>query len=237
MLLAVLDEARLKKFSKYKVLNGIKTLLVIAVSYKPAQNIYESALLLERDYHERVSQILRAIADPRPRFYLQVDAGIIKERELAQEAGLGFIGKNYTLISKELGSFFNIGILGLYENLNGDILNFNQNACPDNCRLCIDACPSGALETKDFRRCSSHISQKRRLEKNDLFYLHTIYGCEICQQVCPFNKKFLGKISKEFPDKWTKTKDFWLKEKAAAWRGAKIIRRNAAIIKKRLRNL
>jgi len=130
-----------------------------------------------------------------------VDTGPILERDLARKAGLGWFGKNTNLINPEIGSFFFIGSLVLDLHLEADS-PFEQDRC-GTCTRCIAACPTGAIIDErviDATRCIAYLTielrsaipEDLRASIGDL-----IYGCDICQDVCPWNVSFARELSED----------------------------------------
>ena len=168
-----------------------------------------------RDYHAVVKAKLVDLAEriqgftERPltsRAY--VDTGPILERELAQRAGMGWFGRNTTLIHPRRGSWFFLGVLLLDVELEPDA-PFPLDHC-GSCTRCLDACPTGALlgrddegaPVMDARRCISYLTiEHRGAIPRELRGAigNRIYGCDICQDVCPFNAPKLVEITRE-PD-------------------------------------
>ena len=158
------------------------------------------------DYHEVMRGRLRELlawlereagVPVRGRPY--VDTGPVLERDLARKAGLGWFGKNTMLINPGLGSFFFLGALFVDLRLMPDEA-FATEHC-GTCRRCLDACPTGALVAPgelDARRCISYLTIEHRgpiAEELREKIGGLVYGCDICQDVCPWNEKFSRQLA------------------------------------------
>jgi epoxyqueuosine reductase len=152
-----------------------------------------------RDYHLVFPERLKALSGfieqlagtPLPqRWY--TDTGPILERDLAQRAGLGWIGKNTCLINPKAGSYFLLAEILLGIELEPD-LPFTADRC-GTCSRCIEACPTGCIlpdRTLDARRCISYltIENKGEIPSNLRPQMgNWIFGCDVCQVVCPWNR-------------------------------------------------
>lgn len=129
---------------------------------------------------------------PKEEFVPFCDASPLNERRVAYQAGLGVLGKNGMVIHERFGSYFFVGemVTTLALAPNRPVLG----PCPG-CMACIRACPGKALGENgvEVGRCASHISQKKgELDEQEQAILraaHTVWGCDICQDVCPLNQK------------------------------------------------
>lgn len=131
------------------------------------------------------------------RYY--TDTGPILERELAQRAGLGWIAKNTCLINQESGSYFLLSEILLGLELEPD-RPFSEDRC-GSCQRCIEACPTGCIlpdRTIDSRRCISYLTIELKGSipvdlRQDIG--NWVFGCDICQQVCPWNLRFAEPVA------------------------------------------
>jgi epoxyqueuosine reductase len=181
---------------------GARTAIVVAMSYGGAEPSGPVARYARGDdYHdivlEKLNQLHRWLSvhvgrDVHGKAY--VDTGPLLERDLARRAGLGWFGKNTMLINPRAGSFFFLGALLVDLELEADA-PFETDHC-GTCRRCLDACPTGALtepHVLDATKCISYLTielkgdipEQLRAQIGDL-----LYGCDICQEVCPWNEKF-----------------------------------------------
>ncbi len=130
------------------------------------------------------------------------DSAPMQEKGWAVEAGLGWQGRHSVVINREIGSFFFIGVLILNIGLVYDH-PLNSEYC-GNCRICIDACPTAAINdnrTIDTRKCIANITIENRgpIPRELIPLLEgRIYGCDICQEVCPWNKHAKPDTTPEF---------------------------------------
>lgn len=162
-----------------------------------------------KDYHdtmgERLEQLasrLREAGATHTRCY--VDAGPISERELARRAGLGWIGKNAMLIRPGVGSFFFIGEILTDLALDLDA-PFETDHC-GSCTRCLDACPTSAIvepRVVDATRCISYLTIEQKGPIPDDLAARMdgwVFGCDICNDVCPWNEKFAGQDGRDGQD-------------------------------------
>jgi epoxyqueuosine reductase len=179
-----------------------RSALVVALNYdgtKPPGPIARYAR--GDDYHDVVLDKLRALeswlkSDVGSEMWSHayVDTGPFLERDMARSAGLGWFGKNTNLLHPQLGSFFLLGTLFTELALQPDA-PFETEHC-GTCTRCLEACPTGAFVAPyvlDARRCISYLTIELRgaipLELREGMGT-LVFGCDICQDVCPWNVKF-----------------------------------------------
>jgi epoxyqueuosine reductase len=196
-----------KRVNPSRVLPEVRSIIVLAMNYYTSPSMPEaspgrgwiSRYAWGQDYHSVLRNKLEALvafirafegADVRARWY--VDTGPILERELAWRAGLGWPGKNTTLINRRVGSWLFLGAILLDREL---VYDAPATAHCGTCTRCLVACPTGALVAPgvlDARRCISYLTIELRgpipREFRPLMGTH-IFGCDICQAVCPWNRR------------------------------------------------
>jgi len=189
------------------LLEGARSVIVCASSYLAPQNPNDDArprpaisrYALGRDYHKvlrrRLKRLVRLVEEAlgrAVRAHLCVDSAPLLERALAARAGLGWIGKNTCLVNPDLGSFLFLG------EIIADIEIEAASPVPDRCgrcRRCIEACPTGALVEPyvlDARRCISYLTIEHRGPIEPALAREMglwVFGCDICQEVCPWNER------------------------------------------------
>lgn len=206
-----------KRLDPRLLVPGTKSIVSVALNYAPAQRLPEgeyqiAAYALGQDYHDIVKNKLRQLVSN-----IQADGSIFEEgadirvfsdsapvleRYWAVKAGLGWIGRNHQLIIPRAGSMFFLGEVFLPIELDYDTPM--ESLC-GNCHRCIEACPTGALATKEqsspsegngggvfiSSRCLSYQTIENRGDiPDDIAEAmgDTIYGCDRCQQACPWNR-------------------------------------------------
>ena len=219
------DRARERRSDPCKILPGCKSILVLGFSYPapPPMDMASTeqspggpiaAYARGKDYHDVLPGKLKAIAayiqkvtgtQVSHRWY--TDTGPILEREMAQRAGLGWIGKNTCLINPIIGSYTILAEILLGVELEPDE-PFSADHC-GNCTRCLEACPTGSIlpnRTIDAGRCISYltIEHKGSIPGDLRSKLEDwVFGCDICQQVCPWNReitKDLTTVADSAPD-------------------------------------
>jgi epoxyqueuosine reductase len=201
------ERAKAHRSNPHLILPECKSILVLAYPYHPPLNQLPepgkgriASYAWTDDYHLFLKEKLQAIvlfiekeigyAIPN-RWY--TDTGPILERDLAQRAGLGWIGKNTCLINPKFGSYFFLAEILLGIELPIDE-SFTSDHC-GSCTRCIDACPTQAIlpdHTLDANLCISYLTVENKGEIPENLRPQIgewIFGCDICQMVCPWNEK------------------------------------------------
>ena len=186
-----------------RLLPGCRSVVAVALAYGPREDDpdWSTVSLYARgaDYHALMRPRLAAVIDalceaggPSVASRAAVDTSAVLERDLAARAGLGWIGKNTNLIATDAGSYFFIGIVLTTAALVAD--GPAADHC-GTCTACLQACPTGAFVAPwvlDARRCLAYLTIEHRGDVADEWKPAMgdwLFGCDICQQVCPWNRK------------------------------------------------
>lgn len=247
-----------KRVNPKYLMDDCKTIISAGISYnvdtssmKQEESMKYKCIISKaswgQDYHNVLKSKLKEVSNFIENNYngkalVFVDTGPLVEREIARRAGIGFIGKNCSIINPEFGSFVFIGeiLTNIYIEPDSPL----EDGCGD-CNICIKACPSGALcapYTLDAKKCISFMTQDKNMsfEHNGKFK-SSIYGCDICQNVCPKNKGANISSHSEFmPEEWNSYPDAidilnmdsstykdTFRKTSSGWRGRTILQRNA----------
>lgn len=188
------------------VLDGVRSILMLATNYRTVEPAPTGAgqgrvsrYAWGRDYHHLIRSRLRRLVDLHRRLAPGagvrgvVDTAPLLERDFAQLAGLGWIGKNTLLVDRQLGSWIFLAALLTTEQLDYD--EPLEGSLCGSCRACLDACPTGALTAPyrlDARKCISYLTIELRSSMAPELRQQAqdrLFGCDACQEVCPWNRR------------------------------------------------
>lgn len=195
-----------KRINPAKILFGARSIISVGLNYYQQSNIEklpENSGRISRyawgaDYHKVIEKKFKQIkkclleVDPHSQNRFYVDYGPTMDKVWAVKSGLGWMGKHTNVINTSIGSWFFIGTILTTIEFEWD--NPIEDMCGD-CRMCIDACPTGALVDDyilDARKCISYQTIENKGEiPSELRgkFENYIFGCDICQEVCPWNMK------------------------------------------------
>lgn len=193
-----------KRFDARQLVEGAKTVVVCAVSYKSeisggydeSDSCKIASYACNRDYHKILKKMLQSLLRELQTQYPQlqgrafVDSAPLLEKQYAVEAGLGWIGRQSLLITPEFGSYVLLGELVLDMEADAYDAPYEGVGCGE-CRRCMDACPTSAIVapmTIDTAKCISCRTIESDNDANIDLY-GWIFGCEECQNCCPYNRQ------------------------------------------------
>jgi epoxyqueuosine reductase len=227
------DERKTKRQSLKEVFPECESALVFLFDYRKAKKFQEMQDPLfkvasyttgfdDQDYHYWIKEKLEKIGKKLKthfgdlEFKITLDVHPVLERDLAQRSGLGWFGKNSMLINQEFGSYNLIGSLLLTQKILVTKASLEVDHC-GSCNRCILACPTNAIldenRSIDASKCISNFTiELFKDEAPPVGYpanSHEIFGCDICQEVCPWNDKSLKKVT-DLPE--SKMVDFFNRE-------------------------
>ena len=193
-----------KRFDVRQVVEGAKTVVVCAVSYKSeisggyaeTDRCKIASYACNRDYHKTLKKmLLRLLAELQSQYpQLQgrafVDSAPLLEKQYAVEAGLGWIGRQSLLVTPEFGSYVLLGELVIDAEADAYDTPYEGVGCGE-CRRCMEACPTSAIVAPMTINTARCISCRTIESENDTnIDLHGwIFGCEECQNCCPYNRR------------------------------------------------
>jgi len=207
--MAYLSASAHERLDPASVLPGVRSVICVALVYNTSQPYSTSLQPGDRaaiaryawgdDYHDvlraRIRPFVRWMADmagPGFEAFSCVDAGPVQERVFAEQAGLGWIGKNTCLINASLGSWICLGEVLTNTELEPDAPGVDHCGT---CTRCLDACPTGAFVEPyqlDATRCLSYLTIESRGSVDPALRKTIgahVFGCDICQDVCPWNRR------------------------------------------------
>ncbi|HKL42204.1 MAG TPA: tRNA epoxyqueuosine(34) reductase QueG [Clostridia bacterium] len=240
-----------EKTSPIRMLDSCKSIITIGIPYeltdyqKANKYGHMSSGGIGTDYHkilwsslEKIVEYIEKNSKEKINYKICVDTCPLSDRAIAFSSGIGYYGKNNFIISKKYGSAINIGYI-LIDKVFLKAKDIMKNQC-GTCTLCIDSCPGQAIVADGFEinQCISQLTQT----KKELSYFQrelmdkNIYGCDICQRVCPKNADvsthnteqsqidlidLIHLSNSDFKNKF--------KDRGFSWRGNSVIKRNAII--------
>ena len=243
----VIDERRAKRmFDERECQTVVPFLIPYLVRDGNKTNI--SVYAHSMDYHFYFTELAERLKVEFGNVASACDVSPINEVECAVKAGLGSIGKNGLIINERYGTYAFVGevffSIPMTDPLFDGIVRKDKGHFCLMCGACEKACPTGALCDKS--KCVSFINQKKRLDDGDeeiIINSGSVWGCDVCQQVCPYNKKaeeteiaFFREnrtpyLTEELIDSMTEDGSF--SRRAYAWRGEAVVRRNIKLCQKK----
>lgn len=202
-----------KRYDPQNILPNCQTIISLALNYYQTveykdDNAKISKYALGKDYHyviwDKLEEFIKRLKliDSNFSYYYNVDTGPVMDKVWAVKAGVGWIGKNSNVINPKLGSFFFLATVFLDIEVRHSV-ELIANHC-GSCTKCIDACPTKAIVEPyiiDSNKCISYLTIENKDETISPEFTgkfqNWAFGCDICQDVCPWNNKFSSETHEE----------------------------------------
>jgi epoxyqueuosine reductase len=218
-------------------LSFAKSIIAVSMPITKKDGAIMASFALDTDYHqvmrEKMEELVKTL--PVKEYKIYVDNGPLDERLIAELAGIGFRGNNDLIITPGQGSYQMLGeiLVDIELPVTGKPLKVSCGTCTK----CIDACPTKALPGNVYEKCLVGYMQQKRVYSDEIYAcFQTIYGCDICQSVCPFNTKVGTKEQYTYENlkvedilASTKATFDQFKDTAFHWLGLERMQRNAIV--------
>jgi epoxyqueuosine reductase len=214
-----------------------KSIIAVSMPITKKDGAIMASFALDTDYHKVMRQKMEELVQTLPvkEYKIYVDNGPMDDRLIAELAGIGFRGNNDLIITPGQGSYQLLGeiLVDIELPVTGKPLKVTCGTCTK----CIDACPTKALPGNVYEKCLVGYMQQKRAYTDEIYAcFETIYGCDICQSVCPFNSKVGTKEQYTYENlkvedilsSTTETFDEF-KDTAFHWLGLERMQRNAIV--------
>jgi len=218
-------------------LSFAQSIIAVSMPITKKDGAIMASFALDTDYHqvmrEKMEQLVQTL--PVKEYQIYVDNGPIDDRLVAQLAGIGFRGNNDLIITPGQGSYQMLG--EILVDIELPVTGNPSTVTCGTCTKCIDACPTKALPGNVYEKCLVGYMQQKRVYSDEIYAcFETIYGCDICQSVCPFNTKVGTKEQYTYEnlnveDILSATADTFdrFKDTAFHWLGLERMQRNAIV--------
>ncbi len=181
------------------------TIITVGMSYKKEEVFSNNKASISKyshgtDYHIVLLDMLNTVYTDLPNnsYHVDVDSKYLDERICAYLSGFGYFGKNRFVINKDYGTFYFIGTILVKDST--ELTNTFTNDSCGTCNICVENCPTKCLEPYRQEFCLSEISQSKKYYKPEVIKLlgNRIYGCDICQDICPKNANIRKSYNNEY---------------------------------------
>lgn len=233
------------------LLPNTKTIISIGISFHndypkfSGQYGYLSKSSYGKDYHQQLHQLGNMLVNYLEKDYPNLnakvlcDTSILDDRHYAYLAGNGFYGKNGMIINEPYGSIVFYATILLDEAFDFEQPTVQASGC-GTCNLCISACPTNSLRDQrfDYHKCLAHLTQSRSMISIDKLN-HRLYGCDTCNNVCPYNQTAVANSLFKEPSGYydliniikasKKTYETMFQDHSLLWLNYNIIKKNAIL--------